>query len=591
MKHFLRTITAVVAALTAVISIFARENRWDKEARQRKADYIYVEAQRQNALGNSGATYELYRRAYELDSTNSDYYSELGLNYVMMVKRDEPLMHEAINLLRKKFEADPTDYTNAYYYSQLMGNTGNTDRQIEVLHIVDSLNPTRADIALSYIDALLSSEDSAMVRKAVERLDRLEVTAGRSMELTRRKTAIYAFLNDSVSALKEIHDAISSSPLNPECYSFAGRYFEVQGKSDSALVYYTKACDVDPESGSAAFMLAQYYKNSGDTIGYSREIDRALLETDLDIDDKHEILLGYTRDLINDSTYLPHVNALFNRVIEKNPQETSIRSLYADFLSVQEDYRGAAEQMELVLDMQPDDSANWLKTAILYSQQDDFRHAAATMERALKYHDNNPDIHRLLGSTLYLADIDKNHGRAISEMYRAYELTDSTDIKTRSDYLSSIGDFYFSAEKPDSAEIYYRKALDTYPENLLAKNNYAYHLSESTNDAAQLAEAEALSYATVTSEPDNPTYLDTYAWILFKQQDYKRAKEYIDRAFVHIKENDGELSAEYYIHAGDIYFWNQLPDEAVGYWKKALELDPDNELLARKVKYKTYFHE
>jgi tetratricopeptide (TPR) repeat protein len=45
------------------------------------------------------------------------------------------------------------------------------------------------------------------------------------------------------------------------------------------------------------------------------------------------------------------------------------------------------------------------------------------------------------------------------------------------------------------------------------------------------------------------------------------------------------------MHAGDIYFWNQQPDKAVEFWKKALDLDPDNELLARKVKYKTYFHE
>lgn len=585
--------TVAAAALTVGISIFARDNgRWDNEAQRRKAEYIYGEAQRQNALGHGGATYELYKRAHELDSTNSDYYSELGLNYVMMVKRDEPLVIEAIDLMRKKFEADPTDYNNAYYYSQLLGNTGQTGRQIEVLQVVDSLNPSRYDIALTYVDALLSSEDSTMLTKAIDRLKKLEVTAGKSMELTRRKTAIYSFLNDSVSAVNEIQSAISASPLNPECYSFAGRYFELHDKKDSALVYYRKACDIDPENGSSAFLLAQFYKNSGDTIGYSREIDRALLETDLDIDDKHEILLEYTRDLINDSTYLPHVNALFNRVIDKNPQEPSIRSLYADFLSVQENYSAAAEQMELVLDLQPDDKDNWLMTGVLYARAENNPKAVATMERALRYHDSSPEIHRFLASALYLADPKANTDKAVSEMLRACELTDSTDIKTRSEYLSNVGDFYFSDEKMDSAEVYYRKALDVNPENILAKNNYAYHLSESTADPDRLAEAEALSYATVTAEPDNATYLDTYAWILFKQQDYKRAKEYIDRAFTHAGDGEeGELSAEYYIHAGDIYFWNQQPEQALEFWKKALELEPDNELLARKVKYKTYFHE
>ena len=74
MRHFSRTITVAVAALSVCLTIVARDRaRWDDEARHRKAEYIYGEAQRQNALGNSGATYELYKRAYELDSTNSDY--------------------------------------------------------------------------------------------------------------------------------------------------------------------------------------------------------------------------------------------------------------------------------------------------------------------------------------------------------------------------------------------------------------------------------------------------------------------------------------------------------------------------------------
>jgi hypothetical protein len=33
------------------------------------------------------------------------------------------------------------------------------------------------------------------------------------------------------------------------------------------------------------------------------------------------------------------------------------------------------------------------------------------------------------------------------------------------------------------------------------------------------------------------------------------------------------------------------PDKALEYWEKALKLEPDNELLAKKVKYKTFFYE
>lgn len=581
----------MVATMTVCLSLFAREkDRWDDEAQRRKAEYIYGEAQRQNALGNSAATYQLYQRAYELDSANTDYYSELALNYLMMAKRDESLVTKAIDLLGKKFDTDPTDYTNAYYYSQVMGSTGNSDRQIEVLQVIDSLNPARADLAVTYIDALLATQDTANMLKAIDRLDRLEVTAGRNMNFTRRKAAIYSFLNDSVNALNEIRGAIAYSPLNPECYSFAGRYFELDGKPDSALVYYQRACEIDPESGEAAFSLAQFYKNSGDTLGYSREIDRVLTETDLDIDDKHEILLNYTRDLLGDSTYRHHVDAIFNRVIEKNPQEASIRSLFAEYLVANNEYIPAAEQMEYVVDMQPDDSDNWIRTAVFYNYAEDYPKAVSALERSLRYHDNSKDVHALLGATLYIESPD-NVDRAISETLRAIELTDSTDTRLISDYLSRIGDYYYAEELTDSSEIYYTRAIEMYPDNIMAKNNLAYHISEHADDTDSLARAESLSYDAVTSEPDNPVYLDTYAWILFRQQDYKRAKEYMDRTLSHMEEKEMEPGPEYYIHAGDIYFWNQLPDDALKFWEKALELAPDNELLARKVKYKTYFHE
>ena len=49
------------------------------------------------------------------------------------------------------------------------------------------------------------------------------------------------------------------------------------------------------------------------------------------------------------------------------------------------------------------------------------------------------------------------------------------------------------------------------------------------------------------------------------------------------------MSADVYEHAGDIYFMDGEPDRALEYWKDALKLDPDNELLQRKVRHKTYF--
>ena len=79
------------------------------------------------------------------------------------------------------------------------------------------------------------------------------------------------------------------------------------------------------------------------------------------------------------------------------------------------------------------------------------------------------------------------------------------------------------------AEAYaaYDSSLVYNPNNIGTLNNYAYYLSvERTN----LDKAEEMSYKTVKAEPENATYLDTYAWILFEKKRYTEARIYIEQA-------------------------------------------------------------
>ena len=95
-----------------------------------------------------------------------------------------------------------------------------------------------------------------------------------------------------------------------------------------------------------------------------------------------------------------------------------------------------------------------------------------------------------------------------------------------------------------------------------------------------------MSAKAVQLSPDNATYLDTYAWVFFKQKNYSMALLYIKSAV----DNDGDKpSADLLDHYGDILFMNGETEAAVEQWKKALELLPDNELLQRKVQHGTIF--
>ena len=80
-----------------------------------------------------------------------------------------------------------------------------------------------------------------------------------------------------------------------------------------------------------------------------------------------------------------------------------------------------------------------------------------------------------------------------------------------------------------------------------------------------------MSYRAIKAEPENDTYHDTYAWILYKMQRYEEALTYIERAL----EIDTEPSEELYEHAGDIYHRLGNKSKALKYWRKALTLQQD----------------
>ena len=150
-----------------------------------------------------------------------------------------------------------------------------------------------------------------------------------------------------------------------------------------------------------------------------------------------------------------------------------------------------------------------------------------------------------------------------------------------SQLFTSIGDCRYGEKKLDEAFRAYDNALLLFPDNTLALNNYAYFLSENDGDLDKAAEMSKKSLAGENAE--NPTYLDTYAWILFKKGDFDEAAKY-QAAAVEAAEKDGSVSAELYDHYGDILDASGNREKALENWQKALDLEPDNNEIKTKIK-------
>jgi Tfp pilus assembly protein PilF len=128
----------------------------------------------------------------------------------------------------------------------------------------------------------------------------------------------------------------------------------------------------------------------------------------------------------------------------------------------------------------------------------------------------------------------------------------------------------------DKSDKAYDEALGFNPNNDVILNNYSYFLAIRKSN---LEKAEKMAAQLVKNNPQNATYLDTYAWVLFVREKYKEAKKIIEKAI-----NTGMANATHIEHYGDILFKLGDVENAVTQWEKAKGmLSTSSEILNKKI--------
>lgn len=600
---------AVLSLLPLVAG--SKATKWDKDALINKADYIYLESERQKALDRNDAYFELLGSAVRLDPSDKSMAFDYGFYEIVLDGKDTANIRRGYNRMADYFNAHPEDIYNALTYARISEMLGQADKARSAWQRIHSIYPSRSEIAMRYAEVMLGSPDDKDRQKGIAAYDSIEHAEGRDLQITNMKIHYYLQKEDTVKALSELSELLKAFPRSSQVASYAGDVNNVLGKREAALNYYRTACQNDSTNGYAYYALANFYKSIGDTVAYNKEIVNALTKKSLDVETKLKILGSYIKgenpgidndsvedviegvfvDSVSDSmpaspavmSREKHIDDLFKVLIDEHPHEPDVFGFYASYLTSIPDYAGAAEALSSKLDIEPNDLAGWQGLITLDMRSNDLQGAVDDANRALRYFPDNTQLLLLLAGALQQ---QQQYKEALVPLRRAYELTDTADLEARSLVLTGIGDAYYAMGQKDSAYKEYNEAIRLDPGNITALNNSAYYLAcENKN----LDKALEMSKAALAGNPDSPTTLDTYAWVLFKLKRYDEALKYITRVMELIPPE--ERRGEELDHAGDINFMTGNRAEALKYWKEALELDKHNELLKRKVKNKTIFFE
>ena len=542
---------------------------------QRKYDYFFLEAMRMKGKNEYDAAFGLLQHCLDINPTASSALYEISQYYMFLrqVPQGQVALEQAV-----AFAPDN------YWYSQglvsLYQQQNELDKAAALLEKMVTRFPSKQDPLFSLLDIYSRQEK---YNDVISTLNRLEKRLGKNEQLSMEKFRIYLQMKDDKKAFQEIESLVQEYPMDMRYQVILGDVYLQNGKKQEAYDVYQKVLAAEPDNPMAIFSMASYYKQTGQEELYQQQLDTLLLNKKVTPDTK----VGVMRQMIveneqadKDST---QIIALFDRIMKQEQDDPQIPMLYAQYLLSKNMEAESVPVLEQVVDLDPTNNAARMMLIGAAVKKEDYKQIIKVCEPGIEATPDALEFYYYLAIAYNQAEKPDS---VISICKRALEHKTADGKKEIvSEFYSILGDMYHTQKQMKEAYAAYDSALVYNPSNIGALNNYAYYLSVERRD---LDKAEEMSYKTVKAEPNNATYLDTYAWILFEKGNYAEARIYIDNA---MKSEGGDKSDVIVEHCGDIYYMTGDVDGALTYWKKALEMGSESKTLKQKIEKKKYIAE
>nr|KHM48931.1 hypothetical protein PU94_00845 [Coprobacter secundus] len=538
---------------------------------RRKFDYFYLEGTRLAQKGEIDAAFDMLRQAAAVDTMSASVKYALASYYLQLNK---PQI--AYDMIKDAARIDKDNYWYGMMLANLAQNLGDNEQAEKAYQALIANNPQKPE--LNYMLAETYAQKGEY-QKAIDSYEKMEQSMGIMEPITLQKVKLYKALKNDEKAYAEVEKLIKAYPQEIGYLILLGDIYLNDNKDDKALEMYDRAEKMEPDNGYLLVSKANYYNRKGDKEKYLDEIRKALSNKKIDVETKVKILTDYLSDLLQKKENLGQAYQLFSELVDMHPQEESIYSLYAEFLLSQKKYKEAGEQLQVAVDLAPNNKQYWLQLMGVNMQLGELDEVITVGEKALTYIPDAAEIYMYMGSGYAM---QKDYDKAIDILKRGISHLDENNNALVSDYYGQLGDSYYLSGDKDKAFEAFENALLHNPKNTGVLNNYSYFLALDKRD---LSKAERMSGDVIKIEPDNPTFLDTYAWVFFQQGNYTLAKIYLQNAL----NKGGDKSADLLEHYGDVLFMLGEVDEALQYWEKAKDAGSESEVLPRKIKDKKYY--
>lgn len=550
---------------------------------QTRFDYFFLEAEKSRLNGDYPSAAELYRHALDIKPDASEALANYAILQFYM--QQDSL---GLSMLRKACESDSTNPWHWQTLATILLESRNYTEAVPVLEKMARLQTRRSDI-LSQLAHIYKGEGE--IQKSIEALDRIELLEGKSMGLSMEKFSLYWELKEKEKAFQELQQLCAEFPHDLNYKVVLGNQYQLAGEPEKALDIYNEVKSVDPNNNALQIAMLDYYDNAGDTTAFKHLSDSLLLSSDVSPDLRTALMRDFVMRAQRDTTQAPLLLETFDRVLQLPQKDANILMLKVGYLASRNASKEELKNTFLkVLEVEPQNELALSQLLKYYALENDFKSMEDICRQGVNYYAEKLIFHYYLGLSLYEQDNSQGAIDAFRQGLRVKGDDESPEMI--SDLFAIMGDLYYQQNQPMEAFAAYDSALVYNETNVSCLNNYAYYLSLRNE---QLNRAEEMSYRTIKAEPKNATYLDTYAWILFMQENYAEARIYIDRV-VPSDVTDEDLlanellSGNVFEHAGDIHIMCGNVEVALRMWNLALRKQDQtcSPNIEKKIKQKKY---
>ncbi len=440
-------------------------------------------------------------------------------------------------------------------------------------------------------------------------------------------------------ALDVLTKATATPKASGLLFAQLGRVYSLLGKKDQAIEANKVAIKKMPQSLMGYRNMAQIHLQNRQYVEGLKVLEQAGKQPGADagyLIELGELYAAFIRGGAPD-TAKPLALDAFNRAAQLNPTNPLQLQRLADGLTALGESEKATGLYLKLVERFPTLPGLREKLAEIYLRKEDRKGAATQLEAIIRDNPNNPQVYYLLGNLAYEAkdmkkalehfnkamvlnpgfeqvyydvagaQINLNQGREalgilekarsrfqnnfVNEFFTALafsrlkEYTNAVNHFVAAEVIARVTEtnrlnhtFYFQlgaayerTQKFDEAEKYFKKSLSLAPDFTEVMNYMGYMWAER---GVKLAEARDLIEKAVKREPQNAAFLDSLAWVLFKMDKSKEALDYMLKALQNTEEPDATL----YDHLGDIYSSLKQTDKARESWRKALAIEPNQQI-------------